>query len=102
METEVRRAEDVEHLERHISLQFRGIHGVTEPRAIKGATTERVAAFVGKAVPIGDGKAQVVFHPFAHDDFVGVVVTECKFVFSLGAFVFDGLNAFEKIGHRNL
>jgi hypothetical protein len=73
-------AQDIEHLEGHVGLHLRQRHRVAEPGALEGLAAERVAARPGKAVPIGDGKAQVVLHPLAQDHLVGVVVAEGEFV----------------------
>ena len=83
-------AEDFEHLERDIGLHLGATHVVLGvPRAFKGLTAERVATFPRKAVPIGDGKAQVIFHAFAHDNLVGIVVTEAQITVAISAFVGD-------------
>src|SRR5690606_11946310 len=47
----------------------------------------------------GDGETKVVFQPFAHDDFVGVVVAEGEFVGGIRAFVLDLRDTLEEVGH---
>ena len=74
MEAVERHAEDLEHLEGDVGLQLGMIHRVAEPGPLEGLAAERIAARPGKGVPIGDGKAQMVFHPLAQDHFVRVVV----------------------------
>jgi hypothetical protein len=49
-------------------------------------------------VPIGDGEAQMVFHALAHDDIVGLVVTEGQRIDAIRAFVFHFLDIAEKSG----
>ena len=50
-------------------------------------------------MPIGRGKAQMIFHRLAQNHLVGIVVAEGKFVIALRAFELDGGNAFKKISH---
>ena len=50
-------------------------------------------------MPIGRGKAQMIFHRLAQNHLVGIVVAEGKFVIALRAFKLDGGNAFKKISH---
>ena len=95
-----RLAKDIEHLERHVGLEFRQRHGVAEPGAVKGLPAERVAAGPGEAVPVGHGKSQVIFHALAEDHLVGVVMAEGEFIGAGRPFKLDGGDAFEKIGHN--
>ena len=99
MEGVERRAQNIEHFKRDISLQFGQRHCVAEPRAFKSLATKRVTARPCKGMPVGNGEAQVIFHPFAKQHFVGVVVTKGKFVCAGLAFILDGGDAFEKVGH---
>ena len=94
-----RRAKNVEHLERDISLEPRQFHRLAEPRTIKGLAAKRIATLPREAVPIGDSKAQMVFHPFAHDHFIRVIMTERKLVRCFRPLVGDCRNTFEKVSH---
>ena len=74
MEAEERRIEEVEQLEGDVGLDLGALHALVVPGAVEGAAAERVAAFPGEGVPVGDGGADVVLHPLAQDQLVLVVV----------------------------
>ena len=99
VEGEERRAEDREHLEGDLGLQFRVVEAFAEPGALKRLPAERIAAGPAEAVPIGDGEAQMVLHALAHDEPVGFVKTEGHRVGGVRAFELDRLDAFEKVAH---
>ena len=50
-------------------------------------------------MPIGDAKAQVVFHPLAHYNFVGVVVLERELVRAVRPFELNLRNVCEEFSH---
>src|SRR5690606_41833718 len=90
----------IEELEGDFSLELGAIETLVEPRAIERTAAEGVAAFLGKSVPIGDGRADMVFHPLAGDHFVLVVVAIGERVLALGAFKLDLRQALEKVAHE--
>ena len=53
------------------------------------SAAELVASFGTEGVPPSHREAQPIFHFFAVDDFLGVVVTESHRVFTLFSFKFD-------------
>ena len=94
---EERRVQQVEHFKRHIGLEPRHVHRLAKPRAVKCLAAEGIAAGPRKGMPIGHSKAQVVFHPFAHDHFVRIVVAkgQVRPFWVIG----QGLNIFKEIIH---
>ena len=99
VEAEERHIEQVEQLEGDVGLELGAFHALVVPGAIEGAAAERVAAFPGEGVPVGDGGADVVLHPLAEDHLVLVVVAIGQRVLGARALELDGLNALEEIGH---
>jgi hypothetical protein len=86
-----------EHLEGNIRLQLGKFHRVLRiPRPVEGAPAKRVAAFPGEGMPVGNGKAQMVFHPLAHDHLVGVVMAEGQRIAALRPLVLDPGDVSEK------
>jgi hypothetical protein len=65
VEAEIGHAEQREHLEGNVGLEFRLLHRIAEPWTLERLATERIAARPGKGVPIGDGEAQMVFETLA-------------------------------------
>ena len=55
------------------ALSLAPLHRVAEPRPLEGLAAERVAARPGEGVPVGDGEAQMVFHPLAEHQLVWIV-----------------------------
>ena len=95
-----RHAQRLEHLEGDIGLDAGGLHRILRvPGAFEGLPAKRIAAFPGEAVPPGHGKAQVIFHALAKNDFVLVVMAIAVFDVGIGANVGDGGNILEEIGH---
>ncbi|MCY1240255.1 hypothetical protein D9M72_530920 [compost metagenome] len=82
-------AEQVEEFEGDVGLQLRRVHGVLEPGALEGLAAEGIAARPDEGVPVGDGKAQVIFHALAENNLVLVVMTEGKRVGAIRAFILD-------------
>ncbi len=91
VEAIVGRAEQLEEFEGDIGLQLRCLHRVFEPGTQEGLAAEGVATRPGEGVPVGDRKAQVVFHALAHDNFVGLVVAEGQRIGAVRALIFDFL-----------
>ena len=73
-------AQDIKHLKGGVGFQLGQFHRLAKPRAQQGLAAKGVVALIGKGMPVGDGKAQMIFHPLAHDHFVGVVVVKGEFV----------------------
>src|SRR5690606_38141282 len=88
-----------EQLERHVGLELCRVHPAIEPGPLEGPPAERIAALPGEGMPIGDGKAQMLFHPLAQNDLVGVVMAERQRIGAVGAFVTDLVQPLEKIAH---
>ena len=98
MPAEKRHVQQIEHLKGHIRLHLGAAHIILGmPGANEGLAAKRIAALPGEAVPIGNGKAQMILHPFAHDHFIGVVVAEGHGVGAVRTFIFDGRDAVEKL-----
>src|SRR5262245_15322851 len=89
METVVRDAEQREHFEGNISLELRLLHRIAEPRALEGLAAEGIAARPCETMPVSDGKAQMIFKPFAKDDLVRVVVAVGEWVGAVRTLKFD-------------
>jgi len=98
MEAVVGRAEQREEFEGDVGLELGGLHRVLEPGTQEGLAAEGVAARPCEGVPIGHRKAQMVFHAFAHDDLVRLVIAEGQRIGAVGAFVFHFLDIAEKSG----
>ncbi len=99
MEGKERHVDEVEELERDFGLELGAFEALVEPGTVEGTAAERVAAFLGEGVPIGDGGADMVFHPLAGDDFVLVVVAVGQRVLAVRAFILDLAQAVEKVTH---
>jgi hypothetical protein len=99
VEAEERDIEEIEELEGDVGLEPRPFHALAEPWPVEGTATERVAAFPGKGVPVGNGGPYVVLHPLAHHQLVLVVVTIGQRVLRARAFELDGFDPLEEIGH---
>ena len=85
MEGIERHAQDAEHVERRVGACTGEGHGVgRKPRALEGPAAERIAAVPDETVPPRNGEAQMVLHPPAHDDLVGVVMAEGEVVLRIG------------------
>ena len=103
MPAEIGLAEDLEHLKGGIGLDPGHVHKVLRmPRANEGLPAERVAAFPGEGMPIGHGKAQVVFHAFAHHDLISVVMSEGERVGAVFTFEFDRGDIAKETGHQSI
>ncbi len=63
--------------------------GAVFPGAVPGAGAEHVGAHTPHGVPVDHREAQVVFHGFALDDLVGVIVFERERVLGVRSFEFD-------------
>ena len=74
VEAEERDIEQVEELEGDVRLELGALQALVVPRTVEGTAAERVAALPGEGMPVGDGRADMVFHPLAEDDLVLVVV----------------------------
>ena len=102
METKIRHTQRREHLESHIGLEFGSVHRVAhpvgEPGALKGLPAKRIAARPGEGVPVGDGKAQVIFHALACHHLVRVIVAERQRVGAFCSFERDFADIAEESG----
>ena len=65
MEAEEGNVDEVEEFESDVGLELRPVHALVVPGPGEGAPAERVAAFPGESVPIGDRRTDVVLHPLA-------------------------------------
>ena len=101
MEGEERHAQLLEELERHRELHFgeRERVAVTRPRSQERLTAELVGAGPGEAVPVGNGKAEVVLHALAEHFPVRVVPAEGHRVIGARPFVSDLRNVREERCH---
>ena len=95
-----------EELERRVHLllgSFDRIGGRGErrvPGAVEGTGPEDVEAVPVERVPVAHGKAQMVFHPPAGDDPVGVVPVKRQRIVAVGALVGNGVaDVVEELGH---
>ena len=71
------------------------------PRAVERPGAEDVEAVPVERVPVADGEPQVVLHPPAGHDAVGVVPVERQRVVAVGTLVRDPLGDLgEELGHR--
>src|SRR5690606_12370239 len=70
VEAVIGRAKQGEELESHVGLELCRIQLVGIPRPVEGATTELIATLPGKAVPVGDREAQMIFHALAQHDLI--------------------------------
>ncbi|MNV35126.1 hypothetical protein D3C71_1265620 [compost metagenome] len=89
-------AEQREHLEGDIRLQLGLVHLPVIPRTVERASTKGVSALPGKRVPIGDRKAQMIFHPLARNYFIWVVEAIGQRIGAVRPLVFDLGNIPEK------
>ena len=79
VEAEERHAELLEELERGVELGLGGEHRLESrivPRAVEGPRTEHVRPGPGERMPQADGDAEVVLHPLAEDQPIGLVDLE--------------------------
>ncbi len=49
-------------------------------------------------MPVGDRKAQMVFHALSQHNFIRIIVAECQRVVAVRSFIFNLLNVAEKSG----
>jgi hypothetical protein len=99
MEAVERIAERRKHLEGDVGLELRVVHGVLRiPGPVEGAAAERIETFPCEGMPPGHRETQMVFHPLAHDDLVGLVVAEGERIGAVRALIFDLRDVAEKAG----
>ena len=77
------RAEFLEELERDADARLRHFQrvGAVFPGPHGCARAEHIGQLAPDGVPVGDGKAQVVFHRLAFDQLLGIVMLESQRVF---------------------
>ncbi len=92
VKAEERLAEDRKKVESGVGLGTRRVEVLSEPGALEGLSSERIATGPCEAVPPGDREAQVVFKPLAVDLQIGVVVAEGEPVACVRALISDGID----------
>ena len=102
VEAVVRYVQFVEKLKRDIGFAFRHFQRFARllPRAVKGAHAEHISAVPAEGMPVAGRKAQVLFHPFAQDQLIRIVMTESQWVSGFRAFITNAIELI-KIGLHN-
>ena len=98
MEAVERHAQEREHFEGNIRLQLGILHRVAEPWPLECLPAKRVATLPRKGMPIGNGKAKMIFHALAHDDLVTVIVAKCQRIDRIQPLIGNLCDVLEKPG----
>ena len=61
--------------------------GITVPGEQMGRFAKGIGPVAAERMPICAGKAQMIFHAFALDEFLGIVMSECERVFGFRTLV---------------
>ena len=99
---EVRHAQQLKHFKGHVRFDASTLHVVLwVPRPFKGLATKGVTALPSKGVPVSHCKTQVLFHSFAHDNLIRIIVVEGHWIIAVWSLKGYFFNALKKLCHAS-
>ena len=101
MEAEIRHLQLFQHFKEdgNAFLSVRDAIAAIVPRHVHRRGAKRVRTIGSHTVPEGSAEPQMIFHRFAFDEFVWIIIAERQIVVRIGSFVLNFFY-FGKIGHE--